>query len=426
MCAEKKNRLSTTRTKSETLKAVITSEYWLILAISGVFFTFFALDGGGTGMFIELSFFLLIVNALFGGYKIKKIPMFYFVVLTVCVCLILESLMVAPAQSHVRWIKNLFRMLIIIFSIHCLYQKDINYRISMLFVGILYLSVCWQFAALHFFEMPYGTFSNRHYLSSFAVLTLPVIVASIFFLPGWYKLILIPIFFMDVELLLQAGSRPAIIGIAFGTLFIIIFLTRGRYKWIGMTLIFLFFGILYITGYANIGPRIEELIVNLTKEERVQFWTQAWNALTNNSLMDWIFGHGIGWFPVHFTQDLAPQVFHFVFPHLYFLEILYLNGIIGVVLIFGGLALLFFSAVNASKQTHNKETRTLLKSLIVAFLSWLIHCGLTIPFYSKNSLYPLAFILGLMLVLVERTTLQICIAQGISRSQISTLLKKQP
>ena len=211
---------------------------------------------------------------------------------------------------------------------------------------------------------------------------------------------------MDVELLLQAGSRPAIIGIAFGTLFIIIFLTRGRYKWIGMTLIFLFFGILYITGYANIGPRIEELIVNLTKEERVQFWTQAWNALTDNSLMDWIFGHGIGWFPVHFTQDLAPQVFHFVFPHLYFLEILYLNGIIGVVLIFGGLALLFFSAVNASKQTHNKETRTLLKSLIVAFLSWLIHCGLTIPFYSKNSLYPLAFILGLMLVLVERTTLQ--------------------
>ena len=108
-----------TRTKSETLKAVITSEYLLILAISGVFFTFFALDGGGTGMFIKLSFFLLLINVLFGEYKIKKIPMFYFVVFTVCLCLTLESLMVAPTQSHVRWIKNLFRMLIIIFSIHC-------------------------------------------------------------------------------------------------------------------------------------------------------------------------------------------------------------------------------------------------------------------------------------------------------------------
>ncbi len=388
-----------TRTKSEALKAAITSEYWLILALSGVFFTYFALDGGGTGMFIKLSFFLLIVNVLFGDYKIKKIPMFYFVVLAICAYLILGSLMVAPAQSHVRWIKNLFRMLIIIFSIHCLYQKDINYRISMLFLGILCLSVCWQFAALYFFKMPYGTFSNPHYLSSFAVLTLPVIVASIFFLTGRYKLILIPIFFMDVGLLLQAGSRPAIIGIAFGTLFIIIFLTRGRYKWIGMTLIFLFFGILCITGYANIAPRIEELIVNLTKEERVQFWTQAWNTLTDNSLMDWIFGHGIGWFPVHFTQDSTSQVFPFVFPHLYFLEILYLNGILGLVLIFGGLALLFVSAVNDSKQTHNKETLILLKSLIVAFLSWLIHCGLTVPFYSKPSLYPLAFILGLMLIL---------------------------
>lgn len=415
-----------TRTKSETLKAVLTSEYWLILALSGVFFTYFALDGGGTGMFIKLSFFLLLINVLFGEYKIKKIPMFYFVVLAICAYLILGSLMVAPAQSHVRWIKNLFRMLIIIFSIHCLYQKDINDRISMLFLGILCLSVCWQFTALHFLEMPYGTFSNRHYLSSFAVLTLPVIVASIFFLPGWYKLVLIPIFFMDVELLLQAGSRPAIIGIAFGTLFITIFLTRGRYKWIGMTLIFLFFGVLCVTGYANIGPRIAELIINLTKEERVQFWTQAWYALTDNSLMEWIFGHGIGWFPVHFTQDSTAQVSNFVFPHLYFLEILYLNGILGVVLILGGLALLFVLAVNTSKQTHNKETLILLKSLIVAFLSWLIHCGLTFPFYSKSSLYPLAFILGLMLVLVERTARHICITHAISQSQISTPLKKQP
>ena len=39
------------------------------------------------------------------------------------------------------------------------------------------------------------------------------------------------------------------------------------------------------------------------------------------------------------------------------------------------------------------------------FLSWLIHSGLTIPFYSKYSLYFFAFILGTMLMILEKKDL---------------------
>jgi hypothetical protein len=70
-------------------------------------------------------------------------------------------------------------------------------------------------------------------------------------------------------------------------------------------------------------------------------------------------------------------------------------------LIFGGLALLFASIVNAARQNQNRKIRLLLKCLIIVFLSWLIHCGLTFPFYSKYSLYPLSFILGISLVLLK-------------------------
>jgi integral membrane sensor domain MASE1 len=147
-------------------------------------------------------------------------------------------------------------------------------------------------------------------------------------------------------------------------------------------------------------PRIEELLVNNTEEERVQFFGQVWNKLRDNSPMAWIFGHGIAWLPTTYTRDSV--VNWFVFPHCHFLEITYLNGVIGVILVFGGLFFLFFSVIRKSKQMGNRKMRILLKCMIVIFLSWFIHGGLTLPFYSKYSLYPLGFILGAILVLVER------------------------
>jgi O-antigen ligase len=160
---------------------------------------------------------------------------------------------------------------------------------------------------------------------------------------------------------------------------------------------------LYLTDYGNFASRIQDLIVNLAEEERIQLWTKSWNKLKDNSLLTWTFGHGIGWSPINYTKGPTFKV-TFVSSHSHFLEIVYLNGLIGFVLIFGGLTLLFISIVNAARQNQNRKIRLLLKCLIIVFLSWLIHCGLNFPFYSKYSLYPLAFILGTILVLVGKTT----------------------
>jgi O-antigen ligase len=208
---------------------------------------------------------------------------------------------------------------------------------------------------------------------------------------------------MDADLLLQTGSRPAFLGIIVGTFFVFIFLVKGRYKWFGMILTCLILVALYLTDYGNFASRIQDLIVNLAEEERIQLWAKSWNKLKDNSLLTWIFGHGIGWSPINYTKGPTFKV-TFVSSHSHFLEIVYLNGLIGFVLIFGGLTLLFISIVNAARQNQNRKIRLLLKCLIIVFLSWLIHCGLNFPFYSKYSLYPLAFILGTILVLVGKTT----------------------
>ena len=388
--------------KFHAIKAILTSEYWLIVSLSGAFFFFFALNRGGVEVCIKVTGVFLIINVLLGKYPIKKIPSFHLVTAAICTYLLLASVLVSPQHSHTRWMVNLVKMLSIVFSIHYLSQKEIDDRIPLLFCALVVLSVCWQFAARDLYNMPFGTFTNRHHLASFSVLALPIFVYFFYVTTGWYKLIFVPIAIMDAELLLWTGSRPALLGITCAALFVIVFFTKGRRKWIGMTLIFLIFGTLYITKYANVAPRIEELIINLVEEERVQFFSQLWNKLKDNSMIAWVFGHGIGYFPVIYVQD--SEISQFVFPHCHFLEILYLNGLVGVVLVFGGFTFLFFSLIGKIKLTSDKRMRILLKCMLVVFLSWLIHSGLTFPFYSKYSLYFLAFMLGAMLVPLEKAT----------------------
>jgi len=384
----------------EKIEAILTSKYWLFATLSGIFFFFFALNRGGYIVFIHVSFIFLVLNAMFGRYNLREIPATYIVTAVICAVIIITSFIVAPYESHTTWMRNLGRMLIIIFSIHLLSQKQVNEHIaSIIFIGTVLLSVCCQFGAFYLFKMPYGTFSNIHYLSSFAALTIPLIVYGMLGFPGWYKLFTIVILIMDIDLLMQTGSRPAIIGIVVGSLVVLIFFTRGRLKWIGLALMVLLCVALYITDYAGIGSRFEELIVNLTKEERAQLWSQAINKLAQNTALEWLFGHGIRRFPVSYIQDSQSPSLSFIFPHNHILEIMYLNGIVGALLVLGGLAFVFVGVLKVALQSPERRKGILINCTLVVFLSWLIHSGLTFPFYSKYSVLPLAFILGTMLVL---------------------------
>ncbi len=391
------------RVKFETIKALLTSQYWLILTLSGAFFTFFSLNRGGIVVFIQLSFVFLILNALFGEYKLTRIPIFYWIVCAICAYLLMASLLVSPQKSHFRWMKNLVSMLVVVFTIHCLSQKKIAGWVPVFFSAVLSLTVCYQFAARYLFHMPQGTFSNTHYLAAFAVLALPIIYYFFWVTTGWHKYLFALITIMDTHLLLQTGSRPAFLGIIVGTFFVLIFLVKGRNKWFGMIFMCCILVALYLTDYANFGSRIQDLFVSLAEEARIQLWTNAWNKIKENSLLTWIFGHGIGRFPIIYTNDPTFKI-TLASPHSFFLEIVYLNGLIGFVLIFGGLTLLFDSIVNAAIQSQNRKKCLLTKCLIIVFLAWFIHCGLTFPFYSKYSQYPLAFILGSMLAFIDKTS----------------------
>jgi hypothetical protein len=293
------------------------------------------------------------------------------------------------------------RMLCVVFVIDCLYRKTLANWVPVIFMAVMSAAVCWQLTAYFVFKMPYGTFSNPHYIASFTVLILPVIVYFTLVANSWYRYLLILLAAMDLALIFKIGSRPAIIGVTAGTVFALLFLTRGRQKWIGFSLIIAIFAAVLLSGYGGVFAKFEELIVNLATEERVQLWLTSWKMIKDNTLASWIFGNGIGSFRTLYPQYKILTVKHIVSPHNYFLEILYENGIIALILVVGGGLMLFISALKASFAEVKKNNRILLKCMIVIFISWLIHTGLTFPFYSKYAQYSLAFILGPMLVLLN-------------------------
>jgi O-antigen ligase len=124
--------------------------------------------------------------------------------------------------------------------------------------------------------------------------------------------------------------------------------------------------------------------------------------LEKNSVVDWIFGNGIGGYRATYPDFAAPQFKPFFFPHLHLLGVLYDNGIIGLLMVFGGLAAVFTLTVKALKKATDKYISLLLKCMLAIFMCWMIHSSLTFPFYSKYAQYPFGFILGTLLVLMDQ------------------------
>ena len=388
--------------KTETLKEILTSGYWLLASLTGAYFSFFALNRGGVVVFIEAGFVFVLLNLLAGEYKLKQIPFSYWIALAICLYLIIFGYLFASHEVKLKYVMYPVRMLFIVFTIHCLSLKKIDSHVYELLPILWCLSIGWQFVAVKFFNLPFGTYGNPHYLSNFMISILPLIVYSFWVTRGWYKWTFILFALLAIDMLLRTGSRPAILGLTFSSLFILVFFIKSRTRWIGFLAIVLSFGFLYITNYGGVANHLEELIVNLRTEERVDFWGSALQMLEKNNTIDWIFGNGIGGYRAIYADYSAPQLEKYFFPHLHPLGILYDNGIIGVILVFGGFTALFVLTVRALINTLSKNLSLLIKCMLVIFLCWMIHSSLTFPFYSKYAQYPLGFILGTMLVLIGK------------------------
>jgi hypothetical protein len=377
------------------IKPIILSTSWLALSLCGIFITSYIFNYKGTGIFLGISAFMIVTHLVVGDYRLNDLPIPYVLLVSLIIYLIVSSFIFSFEHTDSGRVGRLVKFLIIVFSLHIISQSKTNKLIIQIPVIVLVLSILWQYIAHFLFKMPYGTFTNPHYLSNFVLLTLPLSYYFLWSSKKNYKVLFLALCLMDIQLLILSGSRTAIIGIIFSILFIVLLIGRTRIKIAGTLLLLSFVFLLYLTDYADISSRFYELFSNIQNEERTILWPLGWKLLSGNSLIEWLFGNGLGEI-AHSIPATSHQLWPAdSFPHLSIIELLYENGIIGAFFIVSGLISIFILVVQFVISAGNTNERILFECIIITFLSFFFHTGLTMHFYSKQTLYSLAFILGL-------------------------------
>ncbi len=386
----------------QMLKKVLLHLYWLIFSLSAIVFFFFLPNRGALEYSVLLTGFILFLHLANRRYRIKDMPKYYLLIIIFCGILLLSSILFSFSHTDTHRMFRVLKMLIILFAVHYVGRQNLHKEIEIASITILTSLILFQFIDRTFLGKPFGSYSNPHYLAELACLTLPFIFYYCWTAPKMYKGLFIVLGMLDLDLLLRTSSRPAILALCVSLLFVILFLVRGRRRWIGlMTVVFVAVA-LYLTRYAGVVGRIDELIAHLSSEERVQFWSDTWKMLQHNSLGAWIIGNGIGSFPDFFPAYSIPEYNFFSFPHNHVLQILFDNGLVGVVVVLFWQLYPLYVLVKSSSRTTDPTLRVFINCVCVAYLTSGIFTSLTVGFYSRYSLYPFAFLLGTIMIIAEK------------------------
>ena len=388
------------------LKEILLNRYWLYLSLVGIYATSYIFNYKGTGIFLGIGAFFVFIHMVFGEYSFKDLTLYYRLLIALVVYLILSSVIFSFEHTDSGRVGRLVKLLVIVFSIHMICLTKIDQVFIKFSAVVLGLSIVWQYSAHFLYKLPYGTFTNPHYLASFVLLTLPITFYFLWTTPKYFKIPFFMLCLMDTHLLILSSSRPAILGIVLSTLLITILFSRLKVKITGTIIIMLVICVLFISNYADIYSRFKDLFDNIRIEERMTLWPLGWKLLSNNSLLQWLFGNGLGEIAQsipstsHQLYNRFPGWVSDSFPHMSIFELLYENGIIGTLLIICGLSSLVITLSKLIISTQSLNAQILAKCILIILLASLFHTGITMHFYSKQTLYLLGFVVGISFSLI--------------------------
>ncbi|MFZ0241199.1 MAG: O-antigen ligase family protein [Desulfobacterales bacterium] len=391
------------RLKLDAVRPILLHPFWVLLSLAGIFIFFFVLNRGGVNVFFWSGGVFLLVHLINGDYNLSTLLPYHWVLLGICAGLVSVSLVFSYAQTDSHRLFRIGQMLVIVFGIHFISRTKAVAHIYRLFGGILTVAILWQFLTRSLLALPYGTWSNPHYLANFAILTLPLVFYYFRTLSTPCNLFFLVLFAMDIDPVFRNASRPAFLALVASTLFVVAFLTRSRYRWIGLLAICGSLVLVGLTNYAGFFDKLKELAATLPNEERVHIWKYSIAMLRDNSPAAWLVGNGIGSSLAMLPKYALPDPLYqgFSFQHNFLLQVLFENGLIGTALVCSGLAFLLYLFIKLSRGTGAGPRRLFINCMTAVFLNCLIFTGLTVGFYSKYSLYPLGFVIGVLFVLAQ-------------------------
>ena len=254
-----------------------------------------------------------------------------------------------------------------------------------------------QLFALQFQWRDYGTTKNPHFLALYSAICLCVSLFFYFQSKSKFRIFYIFQSLILLGIVLFTSSRPIWIGMILSTAFVFQYLKKENWLKYATGFVAVQFLLIYTDLY-QYKSRFFELITHIATEERVVIWQDAWILQKSSNLLSWIYGHGLNSFFDDFkTVSHYHSVQDFKSPHNLILEMLYTTGVIGLLVVFTFYFLLYKKwTLYKSNDSQRSQLASLV--LIITTISLILN-GLNFPFASTSSIYPVAFIAGLLLIL---------------------------
>lgn len=341
------------------------------------------------------------------GYLLRSDKSLYYL-LIIPIAFITIHFLAAENLIFIKEIRHIVLAAFLALGIWLLAKKNPAYIKKNIFgyaIGLIFIYVAVQAIALWWFDRPYGTTKNPHYLALYSAIALFMAMYCFFRASLKMKFIIgISILFLGV-FLLHTSSRPTWIGLILSGVLALIFLNQQSRRFFGLAIAVVLIG-LTLTNAGNFASRFEELLFNLNTEERMVIWQDTWEMQTQSSNGEWLLGHGLDSFEEYFKpySHYHLQNIDFNSPHNFVLELLFISGVIGLLLAICMLWLIYknlLAGINGQNQYKN-----IYLVLLVVITSNLILVGITLPFFTSYNLNIIAIVTGSMLYLREISSRQ--------------------
>lgn len=311
------------------------------------------------------------------------------------------------AVQNLEFIKEMRHILLAVFLVVGTAMLDkneegyIRKNIFMFAILIIFIYVAIQATSLWFFNHPYGTTKNPHYLALYSSVSLIVAIYSFLRASTVFKWLLALCIILLGAFLIQSSSRPAWIALIFTGCLAICFFKRKAQIYAVLSIAFILLSLI-LTNVGNFTERSKDLIENLSNEERVAIWQETWTMQTKSYLPEWIVGHGLNSFEESFKPYSSYHLKNIDFnsPHNYLLELLFTSGMLGLVVVFAMLWSVYKRLIYFIKL--GDEQKNVYITLLSVLTTSVIFASITLPFFNSYSMNIIALVVGMMFYLSKR------------------------
>jgi O-antigen ligase len=390
------------RLRVDRLRSILLHPYWLTAALSAAVFLQFGLNRGGVESAIWVAGLFLLLHAGAGTLDLRRLPRREWLFLAAIGFLLLVSWAVAPAVTDPHRVVRLVKLAVIALAVRHLASQPIGDAFRVWVAAVAVAIVLWQTGGRLLAGSRYGTFANPHYLAYFALLLLPVLVTVAAGLERRHRYLLYLVVLLDLALVFNMFRTPAIpllaLGTGLGALAWSVAGLRARWAIVALAIGVGLAAMLTIddTRIGRLGPAAS------AGDERVEIWSDTVRMLADSDPPGWLLGNGIGSFRNDYLAYFQTPYREMPLPHNHVLELLYENGALLTALIVGFLLHVGWRSLEMARTLADPGLSRLAQCNLVLFGIWLVFSFLAFGVYSRYTLYPFGFILGVHFFLARR------------------------